>query len=365
MHAAMIKARLVLAVSLCALALAFLVPVAANAQVTVKHIRVTITPATGSAGTTAVYCDTGTACPGGVQVWNLGTGVTLAGGQTLVLTQTGLLAGIGGNFDTSDRVRTTAPTIDDCTAAPHSCAVQIDLDTGSGLVTVYGPSNAGIALTNFNGDTGGNHIEYAPYGAALVTAPNYTLKTGYADTAHGCVGTCLPSPFADATVFKGAAVALDSPTCLGSCYDAGVILITGITVPQGCTFTQGYWKNHGLNSPGNQENEWPVNHLVLGTVNYTQLQLQSILDAPVKGNGLISLAHQLIAAKLNIANGANGSSIASTITAADALIGGKVVPPVGSGSLSTSSVAALVDALTAFNEGVTGPGHCGEDINID
>lgn len=363
MRAVMLKARLVFAVSVCLCALAFLVPVAANAQVTVKHIKVTITPATGSAGSTAVYCDTGTTCTGGIQVWNLGTGVTLAGGQTLVLTQTGLLAGIGGNFDTSDRVRATAPTTDDCAAAPHSCAVQIDLDTGSGLVTVYGPNNAGIALTNFNADTGGNHIEYAPYGAALVTAASYTLKTGYADTAHGCVGTCLPSPFADATVFKGAAVA-PLGNCTTNCYDAGVILITGITVPQGCTFTQGYWKNHGLNSPGNQENEWPVNHLVLGTVNYTQLQLQSILDAPVKGNGLISLAHQLIAAKLNIANGANGSSIASTITAADALIDSLVVPPVGSGYLSPSSVSTLVDALTDFNEGITGPGHCAEEISI-
>jgi hypothetical protein len=132
--------------------------------------------------------------------------------------------------------------------------------------------------------------------------------------------------------------------------------------PVGCTFTQGYWKTHGPAAKGNNTNVWPVSSLTLGTVTYTASQLQSILDAPVKGNGLISLAHQLIAAKLNIANGASGSSIASTITAADALIGSLVVPPVGGGSLDPAVTAALTDALDAFNSGLTGPGHCGSEI---
>src|SRR5688572_26907655 len=62
-----------------------------------------------------------------------------------------------------------------------------------------------------------------------------------------------------------------------------------------CVFTQGYWKNHA--------EAWPVSTLVLGTVSYSQAQLLEILRTPVRGNGLISLAHQLIAAKLNVANG--------------------------------------------------------------
>ncbi|HXU65209.1 MAG TPA: hypothetical protein VN962_26095, partial [Polyangia bacterium] len=78
-----------------------------------------------------------------------------------------------------------------------------------------------------------------------------------------------------------------------------------------CTFTQGYWKTHGPIPAGNNSNEWPVTSLTLGNVNYTDLQLQSIFDTPAGGNGLISLSHQLIAAKLNIANGADGSSVAA------------------------------------------------------
>jgi hypothetical protein len=126
----------------------------------------------------------------------------------------------------------------------------------------------------------------------------------------------------------------------------------------GCTFTQGYWKTHGPIPTGNNTNEWPVTSLTLGSVSYTDLELQAIFDTPAAGNGLIALAHQLIAAKLNVANGADDSAIAAAIAAADALIGGLVIPPVGAGSLPNSATSALTSILTQYNEGAIGPGHC-------
>ena len=132
--------------------------------------------------------------------------------------------------------------------------------------------------------------------------------------------------------------------------DFVVISFTVAECSSGCTLTQGYWKNHS--------NDWPVSSVTLGTVPYTQAQLLSIFDAPVAGNGLISLAHQLIAAKLNIANGASPSAISASIASADTLIGSLVVPPVGGDSLDPSATSALVTALTNYNEGITGPGHC-------
>jgi hypothetical protein len=131
------------------------------------------------------------------------------------------------------------------------------------------------------------------------------------------------------------------------------------TTGEGCTFTQGYWKTHGPIPTGNNTNMWKVDSLTLGTVTYTDLQLQAILDTPAKGNGLIALAHQLIAAKLNVANGADPSAIAATIDAADALIGGLVIRPVGAGSLKPDVTSALTEVLAQYNEGGTGPGHCG------
>jgi cysteine-rich repeat protein len=116
-----------------------------------------------------------------------------------------------------------------------------------------------------------------------------------------------------------------------------------------CTFTQGYWKNH--------PEAWPVASLQLGSVTYTKVELIAILKTPVKGNGLIQLSHQLIAAKLNIANGASDADIKVTIQAADALIGSLVI---GEDELSTSQTSALNDKLDAFNNGKIGPGHCGD-----
>jgi len=138
------------------------------------------------------------------------------------------------------------------------------------------------------------------------------------------------------------------------------VTYTNTFTPPGCTLTQGFWKTHGPSAKGNNSNEWDLTTITLGTVNYTQAQAQAIFNTPVAGNGLISLAHQLIAAKLNIANGANGSTIAATIAAADALIGSLVVPPVGDGFLDPSVTSALTTALDNFNSGVTGPGHCDE-----
>jgi hypothetical protein len=89
-----------------------------------------------------------------------------------------------------------------------------------------------------------------------------------------------------------------------------------------CVFTQGYWKNH--------PEAWPVQELALGGRTYSQDELLAIFHTPVKGNGLVSLAHQLIAAKLNVANG-GAVSINVSIEDADRLIGDLVSPPIRRG----------------------------------
>lgn len=121
------------------------------------------------------------------------------------------------------------------------------------------------------------------------------------------------------------------------------------TYSQG-TFTQGYWKNH--------PEEWPVTSLDLGNITYEKEQLLSILKTPVKGNGLVSLAHQLIAAKLNVANGADPSSISNTIDDADLLIGDSEIPPVGKDKLKPKETSSLIKILDSYNNGLIGPGHC-------
>jgi pimeloyl-ACP methyl ester carboxylesterase len=223
-------------------------PIAANAQVTVKHVRVTVSPAAGATTglVTAVYCDTGTPCPGGIQVWNLGPGVRLSGGQTLVLTQTGSVP-VGGNFDTSDRVLSGGSLITPCQSAGSPCKVAIDLDTGSGLVKVF-TSSAGNPINNNNSDTGSSaHQEQAQWTAPVFAASNYTLQLGYADNVHGCTApaagttTCFPNPFdgtagtLPATVFIGhGSTNPAGVSCGNNCYDGGALLITGIGLSAVC-----------------------------------------------------------------------------------------------------------------------------------
>lgn len=217
--------------------------------------------------------------------------------------------------------------------------------------TYYDDSDPRLCVINFTG-------------AKYNLAPNQciSITVGAAVLEEGVTTNC-PAPLSCAIgkyIFRGYNRA--TATLPRSVYSEGWECNTSPCPPEerGCTYTQGYWKTHGPVgcATGNNSNEWPVSSLVLGTVNYSSAQLCSIFKQSVGGNGLISLAHQLIAAKLNIANGSSSGSISSTIAAADALIGGLVVPPVGAGWLAPSATASLTKKLTEYNEGLIGPGHC-------
>jgi hypothetical protein len=206
------------------------------------------------------------------------------------------------------------------------------------------------------------------YGGTYVVGANscMTVTVGEELTENGASTSC-PGALACGTTYVFRAFGHATNSAQRSDFSANT---SCTTIPcgssGGCTYTQGYWKNHGIT--GQNGDVWPQsvkdNGLTLGTVTYTEAELQSILNtAPGTGkssNGLIQLAHQLIAAKLNFANGADPSAAASSIAAADALIGGLVVPPTSgsTASLTPSRTSALVSALDSYNSGLTGPGHC-------
>ncbi len=129
------------------------------------------------------------------------------------------------------------------------------------------------------------------------------------------------------------------------------MIVNSAPLAANCTYTQGFWKNHF--------ELWPVTSLTLGTVNYTAAELLAIFNQPAGGNKLIILAHQLIAAKLNLANGADPSASAATIAAADAIIGALVVPPIGGDDLPNNPAVDYANLLDDYNNGLIGPGHCG------
>ncbi len=98
---------------------------------------------------------------------------------------------------------------------------------------------------------------------------------------------------------------------------------------------------------------------MLGTVTYSHAELTSILDSAGGLNGLVALAHQLIAARLNeVKNGSLPAGVAVCVRDADALIGSLVVPPRGTDFLDPSATAALTTCLTNYNQGAAGVGSC-------
>lgn len=77
-----------------------------------------------------------------------------------------------------------------------------------------------------------------------------------------------------------------------------------------CRHTPCWWKLHC--------DEWPVSSLTLGGRNYGEQELKRILGFQ-SGDGIVMtlLTQQLIAAKLNVANGADDSAIAGQMAGAD------------------------------------------------
>jgi hypothetical protein len=122
--------------------------------------------------------------------------------------------------------------------------------------------------------------------------------------------------------------------------------------PGGCVRTRGYWGQH----PG----DWPVSDLTLGTVSYTQSELLAIIGNG-GSNGLVHLAAQLIAAKLNAASGSLVTKEQrDLIDEADAMIGDLVVPPIGSDYLAPDFTEYSSEALDGYNNGFYpgGPVSC-------
>jgi hypothetical protein len=111
-----------------------------------------------------------------------------------------------------------------------------------------------------------------------------------------------------------------------------------------CPFSPSYWKANPT--------AWPVNTFALGNESYTKTELLALLNSTATDDASISLAQQLIAAKLNVANGSNPSPVAKTIALADALLGdfdGKLPYSVSPSSDTGETMAGLTATLEAYN----------------
>jgi len=199
-------------------------------------------------------------------------------------------------------------------------------------------------------------------GTSVILAASGTVSDGTATSTWSGAFTTQISGQTPAQI----QAAINAGQSITSTY-SGDFLITAPGQPsRACTLTQGGYKNNFnnlvLNFPGLPPGS---NGMTLGNNFYTDAQLNAILqNNAIRGNGLLSLAHQLITAKLNVAYGGLPSSpaqiqtIQTAIADADKLIGNLLIPPIGSGSLSPSVTSGVESILDSYNNGNLGAPHC-------
>lgn len=145
-----------------------------------------------------------------------------------------------------------------------------------------------------------------------------------------------------------------------------------VACEQGCTLTQGYWKTHSNRGPAPLDTTWnllPNSQDTAAFLPFVDAKgdpgtWYSIFWTAPAGNVYYQLAHQYMAARLNILNGASApASVTSALTSANGFFAAYTPAEAGAlGKTSTARTNALAWAATlaSYNEGAIGPGHCDE-----
>jgi hypothetical protein len=134
----------------------------------------------------------------------------------------------------------------------------------------------------------------------------------------------------------------------------------------GCTLTLGYWKTHSEFGPAPYDDTWAQLPSGASTTFFlsSQTWYQVFWTAPA-GNAYYNLAHQYMAAKLNMLNGASVPPEVQTAFDQATVLLGTYTPAQIAALKATNSIRkqfiALAGTLASYNEGSIGPGHCNED----
>jgi hypothetical protein len=137
----------------------------------------------------------------------------------------------------------------------------------------------------------------------------------------------------------------------------------------GCTLTQGYWKTHSHRGPAPEDDAWfnlgdvdgdGVSEGADETFFLSGKTYYEVLWTAPAGNVYYNLAHQYIAAKLNILNGASTTpAVNAAITFAENFFATKS-PSSSLTKAQRNAVLAAASTLDQYNNGLIGPGHCSE-----
>lgn len=141
----------------------------------------------------------------------------------------------------------------------------------------------------------------------------------------------------------------------------------------GCTYTQGYWKNHSDcrdNKPGKgpkRDPTWDKLPEAENTLFFLseQTYCEAFATNPGKGGKYYILAHQYMAAELNLLNDANPADIVNVFDKATRLLKKFTPEQVAADKDLQNKFVNLAGSLDKYNNGITGPGHCDENEQED
>jgi hypothetical protein len=153
-----------------------------------------------------------------------------------------------------------------------------------------------------------------------------------------------------------------TPDSYGTYLDTVVVTRIG----EGCTYTQGYWKTHSKFGPASLDATWNIlleNDDYKAFLGTGKSWYEVINTPPKKGNAYIILAHQYIAAWLNLAKGAAAPDgfettmqNAATLLADNSSYFEEPGPP----KAERQQYLDLASTIQQYNEGTLegSPGHC-------
>ena len=238
---------------------------------------------------------------------------------------------------------------------------------------------------------------YPNFGLALVQDSAIGKQSCFASRESGPIAPMLKlyCTTGDSTLMEAVVAVADAPLCEAfpdSNYAADQSLCAGwsdsaiaeiqslirfeieIEVDPGCTRSKGYWKNHAGFGPQDDV----VTDLLpqtLGSGGGKSIMVDSarqavdFLSQKVYGhpsNGITKLYAQLLAAKLNIEDGASADDISGVIDDADAFLVDHEWQDWDSlDKDAQKQVLMWKDQLDAYNNGHIGPGHCDDDDGDD
>ena len=128
----------------------------------------------------------------------------------------------------------------------------------------------------------------------------------------------------------------------------------------GCTLTFGYWKTHSMYGPAPYDDAWAYVGEETPFYLSGQTWYQVLWTEPTGGNAYYILAHQYVAAKLNIFNGASSTSaVDEAIVWAENFFSSKT-PSTTLSRNARRQALSVADLLDDYNNGGIGPGHCSE-----